>query len=72
MRTEIVKELEEKIIAVAKKYADLVEKQIDTAMNTDEEVNYESIQEGIRIINHISSALWRLGACEKGSEAPVL
>ena len=61
----MVEALQKKIINLTEKYVDLMEKQIDSAMSSTEKIDYEKIYEGIRVLNHISTALYRVGACEK-------
>ena len=60
-----IKGLQEKIAGIAGKYADLVEKQIDAALEGERDVDFEKINEGIRMMNHVSAALCRVGAYEK-------
>lgn len=60
--------LQEKIEGIAIKYVDLVKKQIDDAINNKNEVDFEKINEGIRMINHITGSLLKLSACEKREE----
>lgn len=60
-----IQELQNKIIGIAGKYADLVEKQIDESLQNKGEVDLEKINEGIRMMNQVAAALWRLGAYER-------
>ena len=61
----MLKILQEKFINVADKYAALVEKQINAEMNSKNEVKFEDINEGIKMMNQLSAAIWRLGDCDK-------
>lgn len=63
----MVKALQEKFINVADKYAALVEKQIVSEMNSENEVKFENINEKIKMMNQLSAAIWRLGDCDKES-----
>lgn len=53
--------LENKIKSIANKYADLIERRIETAINegTDSTAMCE-INDGIRMLNHITSTLERI------------
>lgn len=57
--------LQEKIAGIAGKYADLVEKQIDKALGDGDisKVDFEAINEGIRMLHHTTAAIWKLNAC---------
>ena len=61
----MIKALQDKFIIVADKYAGLVEKQIDTEMKSEKEIKIENINEGIKMMNQLSAAIWRLGDCDK-------
>lgn len=54
--------LQEKILNIAEKYADLVEEQIEASMELDSEkdVDFDKINEGIRMLNHVAATLERM------------
>lgn len=57
--------LQEKIAGIAGKYVDLVEKQIDDALQSKDVSKMElaEINEGIRMIHQVTAALWKMSAC---------
>lgn len=57
--------LQEKVAGIAGKYADLVEKQIDDALQSKDvsKMEFAEINEGIRMIHQVTAALWKLSAC---------
>ena len=74
----MIEALEKKVEKIAEKYADLVEKRIDDALNENltEGVIYEKlnslneINEGIRMLNHLAGTLQKISACDmEASEA---
>lgn len=64
--------LQEKVAGIAGKYVDLVEKQIDDALQSKDvsKMGLAEINEGIRMIHHVTAALWKLSAC--GQEHTVI
>lgn len=60
-----LKILQTKFIEVADQYATLVEKQITSETNSENEIKFENINEGIKMMNQLSAAIWRLGDCDK-------
>lgn len=61
--------LQKEIENIAIKYAELVEKQIDDVIENKNEVDFEKINEEIRMINHITGSLLKLSACKKEVES---
>ncbi|WP_024346545.1 hypothetical protein [Lacrimispora indolis] len=65
-----MKTLESKVKTIAEKYADLVEKRLNSALK---ESDVESsamceINDGIRMLNHVAATLERISRLNRGNE----
>lgn len=58
--------LQKKVVNVAEKHADLVEKIIDESMSDGkvDSSQLDVIGDGIRLLNHAAATLYKLSACE--------
>lgn len=56
------KELKEKAISVAMKYAELLEKKIDKALENEKTTDLAAINDGIKIFHHATGAVFKLDA----------
>lgn len=60
----------ERVDAIALKYADIVEKQVDAAIQQEDPLSRETVHdvnEGIRMLNHVASTMERIYRLETAS-----
>ena len=67
---QIDKELKKKIVSIALKYANLVEKRIEKEEELDKENQY-GIEDSIRMLGHITMTLERINRMESGIDFAI-